>query len=187
MKRLPPQATPVAPPAPTAPTAPTAPAAPAALTGPPDTPPYAVLSLLTGIEARLRRPTLYAMLATVGSVPNQLMLDVLNMLEEDGVPLDKQPPGKKFLYIRNKYRGMYALAALLIEWPRLVLDPEVPNREAGEIGEEDISLDEVEWIYLSYFRRRHFTPYRPPAAPAEPGGAPEPPPPGDDVPGPLAA
>jgi hypothetical protein len=149
-------------------------------------PPYASLDLTTGITVRLRKPTLYAMLATVGSVPSQIMIDVLNMLEQDGVLLDLLPDAQKFLRIRNKLRGMYALAAALIESPRLVLAPETPNRAAGDIGEEDISLDEVEWIYYSYFRQRRFTAHVLPAAPAEPDGAAEPPPPGGDVP-PLAA
>lgn len=168
MTTLPPQATPLA----TA-TAPTE--TPAAA------PPYAELALVTGITVRLRKPTLYAMLATVGSVPNQLMIDVLNMLDQDGVDLEKLKPEGKFLYIRNRLRGMYALAAALIELPRLVLEPETPDREAGEIGEEDISLDEVEWIYYSYFRRRRFTPSGLPPAPAAPGPAAEPPPAGGDV------
>lgn len=145
-------------------------------------PPYAVLTLATGISVRLRRPTLYAMLATVGSVPSQMMIDVLNLLEEDGTIFDLLPPEVKFLRIRNKFRGMYALAAALIELPRLVLAPETPNREAGEIGEEDISLAEVEWIYHSYFRHRRFTPSVQTAAPAQPDGAQEPAPPGGDVP-----
>jgi hypothetical protein len=149
-------------------------------------PPYAVLVLATGIAVRLRRPTLYAMLATVGSVPSQLMIDVLNLLEEDGTIFDLLPPEVKFLRIRNKFRGMYALASALIESPRLVLAPETPNREAGEIGEEDISLTEVEWIYHSYFRARRFTPSGPPPPPAQPDGAAQPPPPGGDVPPPAA-
>jgi hypothetical protein len=149
-------------------------------------PPYAELALVSGRVVRLRKPELYAMLATVGSTPSQIMIDVLNLLEQDGVVLDVLPPAEKFLRIRNKFRGMYALAAALIEWPRLVLAPETPDREAGEIGEEDISLDEVEWIYYSYFRQRRFTPSGQAPAPAEPGAAAQPAPPGGDVP-PLAA
>jgi hypothetical protein len=150
-----------------------------------DAPPYAELALASGRTVRLRRPTLYAMLATVGSVPSQLMIDVLNLLEQDGVILDLLLPAEKFLRIRNKFRGMYALAAALIESPRLVLDPETPNREAGEIGEEDISLNEVEWIYYSFFRTRRFMPGGIPAAPAQPDGAAQSPPPGGDVPPPA--
>lgn len=153
---------------------------------PADAPPYAELTLVSGHTVRLRRPELYAMLATVGSTPSQIMIDVLNLLEQDGVVLDLLPPEQKFLRIRNKFRGMYALAAALIEWPRLVLAPETPDRAAGEIGEEDISLDEVEWIYYSYFRQRRFAPSLQAPPPAEPGAAAQPAPPGGDVP-PLAA
>jgi hypothetical protein len=158
---------------------------PAPTPTPTPTPPYAELALVSGITVRLRKPTLYAMLATVGSVPSQLMIDVLNLLEGDGVILDLLPPDQKFLRIRNKIRGMYALAAALIESPRLVLAPETPDLAAGDIGEEAISLDEVEWIYYSFFRQRRFTPTPAPAAPAEPGGAAEPAPPGGDVPPPA--
>lgn len=152
----------------------------------PTPPPYAELALATGITVRLRKPELYAMLATVGSVPSQLMIDVLNLLEQDGVVIDLLPPEQKFLRIRNKIRGMYALAAALIESPRLVLAPDVPDRAAGEIGEEDVSLDEVEWIYYSFFRARRFIAPRPPAPPAEPRSAAEPAPPGGDLPPPAA-
>jgi hypothetical protein len=115
-----------------------------------------------------------------------MMIDVLNLLEQDGVVFDLLPPAEKFLRIRNKFRGMYALAAALIESPRLVLAPDVPNREAGEIGEEDISLNEIEWIYYSYFRTRRFTPTPVSPAAAQPDGAAEPPPPGEQL-QPLAA
>jgi hypothetical protein len=114
--------------------------------------PIITMTLASGITVRLRTPELFATLATVESVPNQMMIDVLNLLDQEGAVIDYLPEPVKFLRIRNRVRGMYALAATLIESPRLVLAPERPRREANEFGEKKITLNEVEFIYYRYFR-----------------------------------
>jgi hypothetical protein len=130
-------------------------------------------------EADVRMPNLYEILATVDAVPNQLMIDVLNLLEAEGTDIPNADPATKFLRKRNLIRGKYALASLILVRPRLVLGRE-PGE--GEIGPHHLSWGDLEGLYYSFFLQgRRF----PPLAPAEAddaGGASQPAPAGDDLP-----
>jgi hypothetical protein len=133
-------------------------------------------------EAEVQMPDLYQILATVDAVPNQLMIDVLNLLEREGAELPTLDPALKFLRLRNKTRGIYALASLILVKPRLVLDR--PPGE-GEIGPSQLSWGDVEGLYYGFFLEgRRLSSFLPPP-PRDAGGASEPPPPGGDVPPPA--
>lgn len=137
----------------------------------PETPNYDIWRMTTGVEAKVQMPNLYAILATVGAVPSQAMIEVLTLLDQEGVALAGVDEGQKFLRIRNNIRGMYAMASLILVEPRLVLDKD-PGE--GEIGPRDLSLTDVEALYWRYFRGGYRPPPRSPADPADPDGAEEP-------------
>lgn len=145
-------------------------------------PHYDTWTLASGMEAKLQMPNLYAILATVGAVPSQAMIEVLNLLDQDGVVLPAADQAQKFLRIRTQIRGMYALASYILVEPRLVLDRE-PGE--GEIGPSDLALNDVEGLYWRYFRGGYRQPPRSPADPADPDGAEGVAPSGDGLP-PLA-
>jgi hypothetical protein len=123
-------------------------------------------------------PDLYAILATVDAVPNQLMIDVLNLLEAEGAELPTLDPALKFLRKRNLIRGKFALASLILVKPRLVLDRE-PGE--GEIGPAQLSWGDVEGLYYSYFLQGRRIPTLGPPPSDDPGGPQEPLPAGGDV------
>jgi hypothetical protein len=143
--------------------------------------PIVTFPLGSGITVRLRPPDLFATLATVEAVPSQMMMDVLNLLDQEGTIIDYLPAPEKFLRIRNKTRGMYQLAAYLIVSPRLILAPARPRRRAGEFGENQISLNEVEFLYYRYFRNQYRGAPLVLTAPEQPDAAQEPASAGGDV------
>lgn len=134
--------------------------------------------LSTGL-ATVRMPDLFQILATVDAVPSQIMIDVLNLLDQEGAELPTVDPAQKFLRKRNKIRGMYSLASLILVSPRLILD-RAPGD--GEIGPDQLSWGDLEGLFYGYFwQGRRLAPQLSPAR-SEPDGAPEPAPPGGDVP-----
>ena len=138
--------------------------------------------LASGVEATVRMPDLYAILATVGAVPSQAMIEVLNLLDQDGVVLPAADPAQKFVRIRAQIRGMYALASYILVAPRLVLDR---PPQGGEIGPADLSYNDVEALYYRYFRGGYRQPPRRDTPAADADGAAEPPQPGGDLPPPA--
>lgn len=134
-------------------------------------------TLASGQVIDLAMPDLYAILATVGAVPSQSMIEVLNLLDQEGVTLSGLDPAHKFLRIRAQIRGMYALLSHIIVRPRLVLD-RLPGD--GEIGPRDLSFNDVEAIYYRYFRGGYRPSPRVDPAAADIGGPAEP---ASDMPG----
>ena len=105
-------------------------------------------TLPSGRRVTLAMPDLYAILATVGRVPSQQIVDVLNLLQAEGA-LDSDPDTNRFLLKRNEVRGMYAIAALCLVEPTLSLEREPP---AGALTPADLSFADVEVIYWGFFR-----------------------------------
>ena len=137
-------------------------------------------TLPSGRRVTLAMPDMYAILATVGRVPSQQMVDVLNLLQAEGA-LDSDPDMNRFLLKRNEVRGMYAIAALCMVEPKLSLDREPP---AGALVPSDLSFADVEVIYWGSFRGARAPFSEPPADAADVDGAAEPAPPGGDIPHP---
>jgi hypothetical protein len=105
-------------------------------------------TLPSGRRVTLAMPDLYAILATVGRVPSQQIVDVLNLLQAEGA-LDADPATNRFLLKRNEVRGMYAIAALCLIEPKLCLDGEPKD---GALTPSDLSYSDVEVIYWGFFR-----------------------------------
>jgi hypothetical protein len=105
-------------------------------------------TLPSGRVATLNMPDLYAILATVGRVPSQQMVDVLNLLQAEGA-LDADPDVNRFLHKRNEIRGMYAIAALCLADPILSLDKDPP---AGALTPADFPFTDIEVVYWGFFR-----------------------------------
>lgn len=141
------------------------------------------LTLPSGIVAELQMPDLYGALASVGRVPNPLLAPALDLLVRDKA---YTPPGAPDpdVYLRKiqEIRGMYAVAALCLVSPKLRLDLRDGERpKDGEIAPADLSYDDVETIYWSWFRGRRQKAL-PAAAPADAAGPAGAPPAGDDLP-----
>jgi hypothetical protein len=130
-------------------------------------------------EAEVAMPDLYAILATVDAVPSQVMIDVLNLLDGEGAELPTADPALKFLRKRNKIRGMYSLASLILVRPRLVLG-RAPGE--GEIGPDRLSWGDVEGLFFGYFWQGRRLSANLPPPDNDASGPSEPAPPGDDLP-----
>ena len=137
-------------------------------------------TLPSGRRVTLAMPDLYAILATVGRVPSQQMVDVLNLLQAEGA-LDRDPDTNRFLLKRNEVRGMYAIAALCLVEPKLSLEREPPP---GALVPSDLSFADVEVIYWGFFRGARAPLVAPPADAADADRAAESAQPGGDVPHP---
>lgn len=105
--------------------------------------------LPSGRAVRLQMPNLYGILATVGRVPNQHMIDLLNLLVADGAYTPERVESDKYILKRETIRGMYAITALCLAEPRLRLDG---TPDAGEIAPDDLSWRDVEAVYFGFFR-----------------------------------
>lgn len=130
----------------------------------------AVEILPSGRVVALEMPDLYGILATVGRVPSQHMIDVLNLLVADGAWSPAEADADKYLSKRNTIRGYYAVAALCLQSPRLILD-RAPNPAADEIGPTDLNWRDVEAVYHGFFRGWMLTAPAEPAGPADAGRA----------------
>jgi len=105
--------------------------------------------LPSGRAVKLRMPDLYAILASVGRVPSQQMIDVLNLLQAEGSLKKDEADEDRYLRKRNELRGMYAIAALCMVEPVLSLDANPP---AGAWTPADTTYADLEVIYWSFFR-----------------------------------
>lgn len=103
------------------------------------------------MRVELRMPNLPNILATIGAVPSQLIIDALGILTEERVYRPADPTGGITARQIRYVRGLYAVTALCLVSPQLVLDRE-PNREADEIDTTDLSWADLEAVYFGYFR-----------------------------------
>jgi hypothetical protein len=122
--------------------------------------------LPSGRVVTLVMPDLYAILGAVGRVPSQQMVDVLNLLQQEGA-LSGDVEHDRFLHKRNEVRGMYAVAALCLEEPKLVLSGDVPE---GALTPTDLTWADVEAVYWGFFRGYRHVPVVSLATSDEPDG-----------------
>jgi hypothetical protein len=134
-------------------------------------------TLPSGRVVTVAMPDLYAILATVGRVPSQHLVDVLNLLQADGA-LSTDPDTNRFLVKRNEVRGMYAIAALCLVEPILSLDKEPPE---GALTPADLTWADVEAVYWGFFRGWRAPVKREPANPTDADRPTEPPRDGDGL------
>lgn len=130
----------------------------------------------------LEMPDLYALLCSVGTVPDPSIAAVLRLLEGTGA-LEQQDLIKRLHGQKEFWKGLYELAALCLKEPKLRLDvsdaaPLLP----GELTPRDLTLNQVQGIYYQFFLGRRAAIGAPKSdnargpAPAAPAG--------DDVSGP---
>jgi hypothetical protein len=137
--------------------------------------------LPTGRIVTLTMPDLYSIMASVGRVPSPHIAAVLDLLIQDKAYTPEGASADVYIRKRDEVRGRYALAALCLVSPRLVLD-RAPKPEEDEIGPGDLSWVELEAIHLGWFQYWRTPDARRVSDPADADGAQEPPPAGDDVP-----
>lgn len=98
----------------------------------------------SGHVVRLRWPGVYA-LAAAGTLPNPL-LDALA-----GNTVSSDPEQRRVNFRRNAEAYLVAAELCLVE-PRLVRD-RAPDYDAGEIGPDDLGIEDLDFIFFSYLRR----------------------------------
>jgi hypothetical protein len=114
-------------------------------------------TLPSGLEVELTMPDLFSILATVGAVPSQQVLDMINLLTEDrvyrptppGVTADQSQIARQVRFMR----GVYAIAMLCITEP-------------ADLKPTDLTFADLEAVYFGFFRG-----YRREAPPAHATGA----------------
>jgi hypothetical protein len=101
------------------------------------------LTLPSGPEVTLTMPDLFSILATVGTVPSQQILDIVNLLTEDRVYRPTSPtlaPHESHFAKQARFlKGVYAIALLCITDP------------AG-LTAADLTYADVEVVYYGFFR-----------------------------------
>lgn len=114
-----------------------------------------VMRLPSGIVVKLTMPNMYAILATVGTIPNPMIAAVLDLLVKDNAFSTTLAGGEAAPYVNKveEIRGMYAITALCLVEPVLVLD-RAPDEAAGEIGPQHLNFQDVESVYWGFFRGR---------------------------------
>lgn len=102
----------------------------------------------TGI---LEMPDLYALLCSVGTIPDPSIAAVLRLLEGTGA-LEQQNLIQRLQGQKEFYLGLYKLASLCLVEPKLRLDvtPEAPLLD-GEISPRDLTFNQVQSIYYQFF------------------------------------
>jgi hypothetical protein len=98
-----------------------------------------------GHVARLIRPSLTALAATTGGVPNPLSEKLIQLALGRRAANDEQA----LEYYRRNSRAYVEAAALCFVEPRLVLDRE-PGE--GEIGPDDLTDLDYTWLYHSFIQ-----------------------------------
>ena len=109
-------------------------------------------TLPSGMVVDLAMPDLYSILATVGAVPSQVVLDAVNLLTEErvyrstaGLDPDRQQFARQVRFLR----GVGAIAALCITRPVVAVGRE-PGE--GEIALADLTWADQEAVYYGFFR-----------------------------------
>lgn len=130
----------------------------------PTIPPPFENSLPSGLAITWRMPDPFAMIAFDGVVPDPLTAAVLTLLEEEKATRSEFDP-QKYRYSAQAIKGMYGLAAAMLETPRL--DPAKEYGGNGTLGRREIGYQDVLTLYhLFLFKTR-----LPVVELADPGGA----------------
>lgn len=112
------------------------------------------IQLNDGRTGILEMPDLYALLCSVGTVPDPGIAAVLRLLEGTGA-LEQQSLIQRLQGQKEFWVGLYKLASLCLVEPKLRLDvsEDAPLRP-GELTPKDLTLNQVQAIYYSFFLGR---------------------------------
>lgn len=99
----------------------------------------------SGHIARLRRPSLYALLTQASEVPNAFSADLTRLLAQP-VAYDDQEKAQR---IRQNARAFQEAAALCFVEPKLILDRH-PERSHGEIGPGQLADQDYLWLFYAF-------------------------------------
>jgi len=101
-------------------------------------------TLPSGKVARLRRPSLLAMIAR-GSLPNPVAAKLHRLLTSDDVPTSDE---ERLAQYAKTADTLVEIASLAFVEPRLILD-RAPDYGNGEIGPFDLADRDLTWIYYT--------------------------------------
>lgn len=111
----------------------------------PELPPPFENVLPSGLPARWRMPDVFTLLAFEQVIPDPTTQAVIRLLnEEKSLTHDTDP--RKFLYDAQTIRGMYGLAAAMLETPRLDAGREYGDGN-GTLGRREIGYWDVVRLY----------------------------------------
>jgi len=103
----------------------------------------------SGNVTKLRRPSLMALAARGTSIPNPLSAEVLRYVTDRGDVLNERTDEERNeIYVKNAIAFVHIAVLCFVE-PKLVAD-RAPNYEKGEIGPENISDLDYQWIVYSF-------------------------------------
>jgi hypothetical protein len=112
----------------------------------------------SGLVARLRRPSLYALTAR-GVAVGPVSREVMRLLAVAERP---QTEDERIDAFQKNARAFVEVARLAFTEPRIVADGETPNYDAGEIAVEDLADGDLPWIFYDFLegREEHRAPFR---------------------------
>jgi len=100
----------------------------------------------SGHVARLRRPSLMALAARAGDIPNPLADEVIKLLAGGaGSAMTETDETKRMQLFREHARAMVEVARLSFVEPRIA---DTPDYEAGEIAPEDLHDRDIMFCYF---------------------------------------
>lgn len=103
----------------------------------------------SGEPALLKRPSLMAMAANAGHVPNPLSAEVIRFLAENGDPLRNYSKDERAAIYKKNSRAFVEIAKLTFLDPKIVEDRE-PDYDAGEIAPTDIGDFDYSWLIFNF-------------------------------------
>ena len=114
----------------------------------------------SGNVARLRRPSLHAMAARVGQIPNPLSAEIMQFLAVSNTDGISTPEQQIESYHRNVTAYLHMAQLVFVE-PRFILEGE-PDYKKGEIGPNDLVDIDYLWIWgtLIYGGADELRPFR---------------------------
>lgn len=125
-------------------------------------------TLPSGLKVAWRMPDVFSIISFDGVLPDPLTSAVIRLLTEEKAYTPEADP-KKFRYDAESIRGMYGLAAAMLETPKLDAGVEYGDGN-GTLGRREIGYLDVTALYWR-FRIGTRQAARAPAAAPEPGGA----------------
>lgn len=103
----------------------------------------------SGEPALLKRPSLMAMAASAGHVPNPLSAEVVRFLAENGDPLRNYNKDERQAIYKKNSRAFVEIAKLTFVSP-VIVEGREPNYEDGEIAPTDIGDFDYSWLIFNF-------------------------------------
>ncbi len=118
----------------------------------------------SGMEVRWRMPDPYTLVSFNGPIPDPITASVIDLLEAEKSYTSENDPRRHRTKAQNIV-GVYALAAAMLEWPKL--DPTVEYGDGDTLGRREVGYQDVIQLY-QWFRFQTRIPISTPSRANEP-------------------